>query len=171
MRVDGEELNNEDAVYGPFVIRRGDKLHGFYTRPVWTMDGFDEMVPEPEPLPGETVFTKNGKKPDFDHPEFKARLAKYSRQRWGYFVLYSLEPSNVEFDGVDIGDPESLDKVEEAIKASLGHYEYAGLMRLVDEANSIDKLKMEANRKSFLSQSRESEGPSLTKNTDVQAST
>jgi len=179
MKVDGIEVNNDDAVYGPFVIQRGWKIHtettdeakkgecildddgnripnliGFWGRPVWTMEEFDDACPFPEPLPNELVFTPKGKQPDYKHPEFLARKKEYSRKRWGYLLLKTLEPSNVEFEGASLDDPSTWGDVEEAIKKELPEYEFKGLLDLIYEANAIDPQKQEANRNTFLSQRR-----------------
>lgn len=148
MKVGGVSTEKENALFGPLTFKRGKQFLAFYAQPVWDMDEFDELLPAPK---NEKMrFSReNGKEPDPKNPVWREAMARYSLQRWGYVVLKSLEPSNIEWEGVSIEDPETWDKVEEVLQEHLGVYEFSKVMSLVDEANGIDQAKLEANQQTF----------------------
>lgn len=169
MKINGEPVQRENVLFGPFVFQRGftvikndetgeetrlPKLHGIWAQPVWDLDEFDERFPRPTPKPEETVFTKDGQKPDYEHPAYLERAQLHRKRRWGYMILKSLEPSNLQLDQASLDDPESWHKVRDALLSEFSIHEFDQLMLLVDEANCLNAQKMEANRASFLSQSR-----------------
>ena len=157
MQINGNTLDNTDAIYGPVIIRRGKKLHGFYAQPVWSYDSFHAACPTPEaPV---SAFGKGGKKQhDVKNPIYLEALKKYGRQQWGYLVLVSLQPTKLDLSkqGVSLDDPETWHKVEDALTYSesnpngLSHYEFKQVMDLIEEANLLDPEKMETNLESFL---------------------
>jgi hypothetical protein len=154
MKINGVQVDNQEAIFGPFVIVRGDKKFGIYASPVWSFDEFDELCPIPDP-PMTGWNAKTGKKEaDPRSAAYKEMIANYGRKKWGYLVLKSLEPSKLDLTeyGISLADPESWLKVEEALTgpAGLSFYEYEQVMKLVDEANSLDSEKLEVNRESFL---------------------
>ncbi len=164
MKVDGEKFDNSKAIIGPHVIRRGDKLYGFYAEPIWSRDDFDARMPVPEnSTEYGTVFTKEGKRPDPDSQQYKEILKAYNRAYWGWMILTSLAPSKIKFDDVSIDDPGTWINVEKALRAQLGHYEASAVFVLVEEANSIDSEKLAANLESFLSEKAAKAAEALTK--------
>lgn len=158
MKIKGQTLTSEDAICGPVVIVRGKKKFGFYASPVWDFDEFDMIYPVPEaPMTGWNA--KTGKKEaDPKSATYQGLMQAYSRAKWGWMVWKSLQPSEIELEGVSIEDPKSFEKVEELLKWSptnttgLSHFEYNAVMRLVDEANMLDDEKIDANRESFLAE-------------------
>lgn len=153
MRVGGVE-NIRDVVYGPLVFSRGkdaageEILLGFYAQPVWDLKDFEKACPIPEC--NQYVFTKGGKEKDYDHPAYKAELTEHDKKRWGYYVLKALEPSDIEDFPASLDDPKTWASVETELKKELSLYEFNQLMKLVDEANSIDSRKLDANMQTFL---------------------
>lgn len=164
MKVNGESTKSTalfPAPGKPLTFKRGDGFIGFYAQPVWDLTEFHALCPPPEN--NYTRFTKNGKEKDPEAPAYLEALGKYQAKRWGYVILKSLEPSKdlgVEWENVSLEDPDTWDKVEKELRDSLGLYEFAKVLSLVDEANAIDEAKLEENAESFflkLSQSPESE--------------
>lgn len=155
MKINGVSTDKSSAIFPapdkPLTFRRGNQFLAFYAQPVWDMDEFNELCPMPENT--HFRFEKGGKVKDPDAPAYRAALAEYSRKRWGYVVLKSLEPSNIEWDGVSLDDPSTWLNVEEELKKVLAVYEFARVMELVDEANAIDDAKLEENAKSFFQKS------------------
>jgi hypothetical protein len=132
------------------------------------MAEFNRLCPHPEP--NAVVFTKTGKKPNYNDAQYKADVIRYGKQRWGYTILKTLAPSNLTFDGISIDDPETWDLVEPRLMEELGHFEFGKVMALVDEANSLDAEKLEANLESFFlqlakEQAGETEGEGTSKPT------
>ena len=167
MKLDGQTVDNEEAIEGPVVIQRGKKFFAFYASPVWSFDPFHERVPKPEPPP--SAWGKGGKKQyDWKNPVYLEELQRYGRQQWGYLVLTSLLPSNLDLtdQGVDYEDPETWDKVEAALTydaetnpQGLSHFEFKKVMDLVDGANLLNSEKVEANLESFFQQVARQEEP------------
>jgi len=166
MKVNGVDFKKEDAIFGPLPIQRGGVLHGFFAQPVWSMVPFYEVCPRPQPGPTEIVFTNKGNAPDFEHADFVKRLDAWKMKKWGWMTLTALAPSNITFDDVSLDDPDTWGNVEKALSDEFGHFEFQRLMDLVDEAQVLDDEKLAVNRETFLSQSRESESPSTSPNTD-----
>jgi hypothetical protein len=167
MTVGGVENIKETAHTKPYVIARGTlpngepRLLAFIAQPIWSFQDFRDRCPVPE-LPATCVkFTSKGKVADNRHPEYIALLVEHGRQQWGYTILKSLEPSQIVFDGISLADPTTWGGVETALKEELGHYAFARVMRLVDEAQGIDEDKLEENRQTFFRQS----SPASTGNT------
>lgn len=147
MKVNGVSADKSSALFGPLVFKRGEEFLAFYAQPVWDLDEFRASCPEPENT--YTRFTKNGKEADPNAPAYQEALTEYYRKRWGYVVLKSLEPSNIEWEGVSLSDPGTWGEVERELKSNLALYEFAKLMQLVDEANAIDDDKLEENAETF----------------------
>lgn len=147
LKVNGVE-NVKDIQYGPLCFKRGDDFLAFYAVPVWTMEEFDKLCPFPENT--NYYYGPDGKKmKDYECSAWKDTESEYWRQRWGYVVLKSLEPSKLEIDGITIDDPKTWGSVESTLKAELTEYEFQRLMGLVDEANALDQRKLEANAATF----------------------
>ena len=174
MKVDGQDFDNTEAIYGPIVVRRGKKLFAFYAQPVWSYDPFHAICPTPEPPV--SAFGKGGKKKhDFKNPIYLEELNRYGRQQWGFMVLSSLVPSNLDLSEqgtpekpirVSLDDPETWDKVEQALTYNaetnpkgLSHFEFKKVMDMIDEANLLDDDKMEANIESFFLEAARQEEP------------
>jgi hypothetical protein len=148
MKVDGVDGGSQDFVYGPLVFRRGpEKFLAFYAQPCWSLDEFHALCPLPENK--HYVFTKRGKEKDNDSAVYKAELEKYYERRWGYVVMKTLEPSKIDWDTVNPSDPASWANVVPELKKTLSVYEYGLLANLINEANSLDQEKLEANLQSF----------------------
>jgi hypothetical protein len=109
---------------------------------------FDALVPRPT---APVRLTKNGKEPHTDSPDFKSSVEQFGKQRWAFIVLKSLEPSEIEWDEVVLGDPSTWCKwPEELKKAGLSDTEIGRVSTLVMEVNSLDESKLEEARKLFL---------------------
>jgi hypothetical protein len=168
MRINGVSADKDAAIFPapgkPLTFKRGQNFLAFYAQPVWDMDEFNALCPLPENK--NFRFEKGGKVKDPDAPAWRETLSEYSRKRWGYVVLKSLEPSNIEWDGVSLDDPSTWLTVEEELKKHLAVYEFAKVMELVDEANAIDAAKLEENAESFFQQSLRAEDTSENSPTD-----
>lgn len=147
MKVGGVE-NDKSVVFGPVTFSRGkNKFLAFYAQPVWDLDEFNRLCPPP--VNKNYVFTKGGKQLDSEAPAYLHDLQEYYRRRWGYVVLKSLEPSQIEWGTVNVSDPSTWGLVQSELQKELSVYEFAKVMNLVDEANALDETKLEENAKSF----------------------
>lgn len=123
------------------VIPRGEKYLVFRAKPLTNLDEFDRLSPLPEP-PGK--LTKDGWVPDHTDPDYRTILQQYERRRLSYMLVKTLEPSNIEWDTVDINNPKTWNNWEDdLLKAGLTQLEVNRVTQLVIEANSLseDKLK------------------------------
>lgn len=147
MKVGGVE-NDLKVVFGPVTFCRGPgKYLAFLAQPVWSLEGFNALCPAP--VNRNYVFTKQGKQLDVEAPAFKDEQAVYYRKRWAWTVIESLRPSNIQWDDVKEDDPETWLNVEPELRKNLAIYEFAAVMRLIDEANALDGDKLEENAKTF----------------------
>lgn len=154
LKVNGVE-NTKDIVYGPLCFQRGVDEEGepiylaFYAAPVWSMEEFDKLCPFPENT--NLYYNSEGKKEkDYECSAWKDTENEYWRQRWGYILLKSLEPSHVEIDGVSLDNPKTWGSVESILMDELAPYEWGQLKGLVDGANSLDERKLDANAATFI---------------------
>ena len=147
MKVNGVSADKSTAKFGPLTFKRGDTFLAFYAQPVWNMDEFNALCPRP--VNTHVRYEKGGKVKDPDAPAYLEELGKFSVKRWGYVILKTLEPSNIEWENVSLADPGTWGEVEAELRANLGIYEFAKVMELVDEANAIDEAKLEENSQSF----------------------
>ena len=150
MKVRGEEFRKEDAVYGPEIFERKGHLFGFYAQPVWDYDEFHRLCKEP--VPPVTAIAKDGSKTyDKKSPQHKENMAKYDKAFHGYYVLKTLEPTELDLseEGVSLDDPETWHRAGDVLQDQFGHYEFARLMRFIDAANGVDAKKIELNLETF----------------------
>lgn len=147
----------ENAIFGPLSFKRKDDFITFFAQPVWDFKEFDELCPKPKNTAVSFMRNERGraiKQVDPEAPEYKTALKGHDEQRWGYYVIKSLEPSfepagDLEWERVDPKDPLTWGLVEQELRDSLSHYEFVKVMALVDEANALDAAKLEENAETF----------------------
>lgn len=150
MRVRGESFDRADAISGPEIFERKGKLFGFYAQPVWDYDEFHKLCPEPTP-PVTAIARDGSKTADKKNPKYKEALVRYDQAFHGYYVLKTLEPSELDLseEGVALDDPETWHRAAAVLQDQFGHYEFGRLMRFIDAANGIDAKKIELNLETF----------------------
>lgn len=130
------------------VLPRGAKSIVIRAKALPDMEGFNALCPMPEP-PGK--LTKEGFVPDPDAPGYSDILANYTKQRLGYMVVHSLEPSNVEWDTVRADNPKTWTRWDaELRKAGLTQVEVNRILQLVIETNSLSEDRLREARDAFL---------------------
>jgi len=146
MRIGGVKVEgpNEEILVLP---RLGDDIV-IRARAVCDMSEFEALVPEPKP-PGK--LTKDGWVPTLNDETFRQRLQKFGEQRFAYMVVRSLEPSDIEWEKVDINNPKTWKLWEEELKAAgLSKVEVDRISVCVMRANSLDEAKLKEAREVFL---------------------
>jgi hypothetical protein len=109
---------------------------------------FDKRVPEPV---APNIRTKNGSAPDYKDKNYKEAVNIRNNQRFAYMIIRSLEPSNIEWEKVNLDDPKTWTKWDqELIEAGLSEVEISRITKAVMVANSLDEAKIEEARKNFL---------------------
>lgn len=141
--LDPKTLPNEETL----VIPRGDAMVVFRARGLANMDDFEKLCPEPKP-PGK--LTRDGYVPDTNDDNFKKSATEYGKRRFAYLIVKSLEPSEIEWDTVDINNPGTWANWETDMKTnSFTAVECNLVMNLVMGANSLDENKLRKAREVF----------------------
>jgi hypothetical protein len=147
MKIDGREVK-DDFPEDILVLPRMDHDIVFRARGVPDMEEFKKLVPEPM-CP--TLLKKGRKVNDSENPDYLKQVADYGEKRFAYLVLKTLEPTNIEWDTVDMGKPSTWKNwTEELRKAGLSEPECNRIIALVLSANSLNEQRMKEAREAFL---------------------
>lgn len=118
------------------------------TRAVSDMDEFEALCPLPTP-PG--IRTKDGWKPNANDETYKQRIELHGELRFAYMVLKSLEPSDVEWERINISDPSTWMEWQKELKeAGISSTEINRIIVCVMQANALDEAKLKEAREVFL---------------------
>lgn len=129
------------------ILPRGDQNIVFRARGLQDMDEFLKLCPEPTP-PGK--LTKEGWQPNPKDKNFLTVLAEWNKRKLAYMIVKSLEPSEIEWDSVDIANPGTWANWENDLKqAGVTQIECNRVISLVLEANCLDEAKLEKARQVF----------------------
>lgn len=159
MRIGG--LKIEGPTQEILVLPRGDQNLVFRAQAV-NLDEFDVLCPEPKP-PGK--LTKDGFVPNIGDKNYREILERHNEKRIAYLIVKSLEPSNIEWDTVQIDNPRTwTNYVQDFKNAGLTTIEINRIAQCVMQANSLDEAKLKQAREVFLlgqmQAQKESSGPS-----------
>lgn len=160
IKIAGKEVStqaNEDFI----ILTRGEDSIIIRARALQDMDEFLDAVKEPKP-PGKLV--RGEWKDNVEDPTYKQRMETFSKQRAGFLVIRSLEPSEIEWETVVDDDPKTWPNWEDDLKNSgFTNVECNHILTLVMGVNQLDEAKMKAARESFLrgqeAESEKSPGP------------
>ena len=149
MKTVGDTPATKGGVLPPLVLTAGREYPlAFYAQPVHNFDEFEAMVKRPDPSKF-GYYDKSGWVADTKAPAYIDQLHEYSRLRWAYTILKSLEPSKIGWDKVNLSDPKTWKYVHDEIKEILSYNEIGLLIGLIEEANSLDSDKLDQNRQTF----------------------
>ncbi len=121
----------------------------FRAKAVMDTSNFDRLVPEPK---AKSRLVAGGEwKEHLDDPEYLKAMVLYGELRFNFLVLASLEPSNIEWEIVEMDKPSTWSKWSDELSATgLSQTEINRVIACVSAANSLDETKLEAARQSFL---------------------
>lgn len=127
------------------------RTHGedivFHAKPV-SLEKFHELCPAPKPSVRKMA---DGSKQRVESDAYKTNVALWLEKKYDYTVIYSLVPSEIEWDEVKLGDPSTWKKWRSEFKdGGLCAQEVERVLALVAEANSLDESKLKAAREAFL---------------------
>jgi hypothetical protein len=146
MKIGGVEVKGPNVEV--LVLPRLDGDIVIKARAVTDMSEFEALVPEPK-APGR--LTKNGWEPQLNDETYKQRVAKYNEQRFAYMVLQSLEPSEIEWEDVQMDNPKTWANWEKELRAAgLSDVEVNRITVCVMQANALDERKLREAREVFL---------------------
>jgi hypothetical protein len=129
------------------VLPRGEQTIVIKAQAI-NLDEFDVLCPEPK-APGK--LTKDGWVPMPEDENYRQILQSHNEKRIAYLVVKSLEPSDIEWDTVQIDNPRTwLNYVQDFKTAGLTTIEINRIVQCVMQANSLDESKLEQARKVFL---------------------
>ena len=146
MKIGGRNVSgpNEEVLVLPRL--EGDIV--IKARAVADMSTFEKLVPEPK-APG--ILTKDGWIPQPEDETYKASITRYNEQRFAYMAIYSLAPSNIEWEEVSLENPKTWTKWSDELKAAgLSSVEVNRIVVCIMQANSLDEGKLKAARELFL---------------------
>lgn len=129
------------------VIPRGNQSLVFRAKAVPDMDEFDAMSPFPQP-PGKR--TKDGWIPEPNDPNYRTILDQYTKRRTAYIVVRTLEPSQIEWETVDINNPKTwVNWISDLRKAGMTEVEINHVVALVTNANLLNEQRLNQAREVF----------------------
>jgi hypothetical protein len=147
MKIGGVELNGpcEEVLVLP-RLNTDDIV--IKARAVMDMDAFDAICPEPK-APG--VRKKGGFAPNLNDKTYLQQVAQRDETRFAYMVIKSLEPSEIEWEQVDMDRPNTWPKWSDELKeGGLSATEVNRVVGCVMQANSLDEAKLKEARELFL---------------------
>lgn len=143
--IDPSTLPNEELL----VIPRGNQLIPFKAQGLPDMKAFEDQVKAPEP-PKKHVKDQ-GWVYDYDNDNYKKDREIYDRRRFAYITVFSLAPSNIEWDTVKLDVPGTWVCWEDDMKkAGFSQIECNRIFNLCLEANSLSDAKLRKAREDFL---------------------
>ena len=145
MRISGVEVTGSEAL---LVLPRDKGDIPIRAIAVSITEEFNEKCPEPvAPM----LQMKDGNKPDHSDKDYKSAMARRGEMRFALMVVRSLEPSNIEWDEMDVDKPATwLKWKDELLEGGISEVECNRIVGLVLEANSLDEDKIKAARANFL---------------------
>lgn len=137
------------GVLEPVVFTNGrPQPLAFFVKGVDSLDEFRAIVSKPKPSQG--VWTKDkGWTQDEMSPAYIDSMKAYLQMRWDWQTIKTLEPSNIEWEKVNLGNPKTWKHVHEELREKLSENEYIIVMEKVEEANTLNREKLEENRETF----------------------
>lgn len=146
MKIGGREVTRAEEV---LVLPRpqSDDIV-IRARSVAINDEFEALCPMPIPP---SVRTKNGKREDLEDESYLKAVERRDNLRWDYMILRSLEPSEIEWETVDLDKPNTWSGwKKELLDAGLSDIEIGRIQAAVMSACSLDEDKLKEARDSFL---------------------
>ena len=121
----------------------------FRARGLSDMDEFHRLCPEPI---SPTVLNADGSKTaDGSNAAYASACVEHRSRWWAYLTVKSLEPSNIEWDLVQLENPSTWAKWEDDLLANgFTRIECNRVYQTVLEANSLDEAKLQKARELFL---------------------
>lgn len=148
MKIGGNEIVNSVPEDWLVLPRPGGQDIVFHARGVPDMEEFDRLLPKPV---APVMLVRGQKVDDVENVDYVTAVKSYGEKRFAYIVLKTLEPSNIEWDTVDLGNPDTWTKWGDDLKnAGLNDIECNRIIQLVLNANALNEARMKEAREAFL---------------------
>ena len=162
MKVAGREIKGPNRV--TLVLPRSDGEDiPFIAQAIVDLDEVDKYLKIPEP----PSIQKAGGVIEYNRSDkgYIDQLAQYNIKKMAWIVLKSLEPSNIEWDSVDLENPSTWTNYQKEFReAGISDIEINRICNACMEANALDEQKIEAARQAFLhgqvAEGKNTNGPS-----------
>lgn len=162
MKIAGREIKGPNRVTLVIPRSQGEDIP-IIAQAIVDMDEVDNYLAVPKP----PAIQKAGRDIEYNHADkgYVDQLAQYNIKKMAWIVLKSLEPSNIEWESVDMENPSTwLNYQKELKEAGFSDIEVNRICNACMEANALDERKIEAARQAFLRGQAEAEkdtsGPS-----------
>jgi len=147
MKIGGKEVMGASEEYLVLPRPTGEDIV-IHAVAVMDMDEFNKMCPVPTP---KRMLVAGGWKENVDDPGYLEMVLKHGQLNYAYMMLKSLEPSNIEWDTVDMAKPSTwLNWNKDLRNAGLTETEVNRIINCVSTANSLNEAVLEEARASFL---------------------
>jgi hypothetical protein len=147
MKLNGRTIQGPNVEY--VVIPRHDGDIVFKCQAVLKMDEFNKLCPAPKPP--EIMKPGGAKEVDTSDPTYKAMVQRHLEKRWGYTVLKSLSANEIEWDTVDLENPETWPNFEQDLENAGFSFQESQLIQMgVSTANGTNPDKLNEARMRFL---------------------
>lgn len=116
---------------------------------VLDLAAFEALCPAPT---APSVMRAGGVfEPNLQDEGYRAREARFGQLRYDYICLKSLEPSQIEWEKVDLDKPETWGSWKQELRdAGFSNVEIQRIEVCVLQANSLDEEKLKSAREAFL---------------------
>ena len=142
--IDPSTLSTEELL----VLPRGEQSIAFRAIGIPDYEEFKTLCPEPK-APGVQKAGK-GWVPNENDPGYRDMVATHDKRRIAWMVLKSLEPSEIEWDTVDLDKPSTWLNWDQDLKSGgLSQVEVNRVQALVFQANCLDEGKLQKAREAF----------------------
>lgn len=130
------------------VIPRPNGGIPFEAKPLHDWDEFNKLVQAPAPP---VKLTKDGKQLDFENAGYRQQVANYNDMQSDYMVIVSLEPSEIEWEKVNIDEPKTWKLWRKELEdAGFTLAERGAIFQLALRANMLDEEMMKQARADFV---------------------
>lgn len=149
MKVKGVEVKGCAEEFLVLPRPQGDDIV-FHARAVMDSSGFDKLCPDP--VAKRRLVAGGSWQENVDDPEYIQAVSKQGDLRFAWIFLTSLEPSEIEWDTIEMDKPSTwLNWRAELVNAGFNTTEINRIVSCVSSANSLDESKLEQARENFLS--------------------
>jgi len=155
MRINGKTVTPPPKEL--LVLPREDGPIAFWAEPA-DLEDFFKLCPFPAP-PGKLV-PNQGWVPDPEDKGYQSVVASHAAQRTAYTIVFSLKPSNIEWDAVNLDNPKTWDNWNNDLtNAQFTDAEIDRIVQLVVDANGLNEAKLQRAREDFLAGRAQMQNP------------